>query len=492
MNLFSIFNEKAQSNLDQPVFYTDEITWTYADLYQCAAKFSAWLAFNNIQAGARVMVCAEKRVELIALYLACLQRGIIYVPLNPALTDTELHYFIEDAEPSVLLLESSRALKIDALASRIISINEFLNSPLSEIVDSDVVLDAQAPAVILYTSGTTGKPKGAVLTHAGLLANAQALTKVWRWRQDDVLLHALPIFHIHGLLVALNIVLLNGSKAYFLPKFDVRNVLHVLPKCSVMMGVPTYYSRLLNDAIFGRQHCLGVRLFISGSAPLPLSLHEAFMTRTGCALYERYGMSEAAIITAQALHDKRKVGSVGKVLQEVCIRINNDVMQTSVADVVGEIYIQSPALMQGYWRKPEATQDSFEKAWFKTGDMGYVDKDGDLFIVGRAKEMIISGGLNVYPQEVENALLTIQGVHEVAVFGLPHADLGEAVTAAMVCDDACDEQLIRSALKEILTTYKVPKRFLFVTSLPRNALGKLQKNVLQQQYTDLYQNLYRP
>jgi len=379
--------------------------------------------------------------------------------MNPAYTAAEVAHLVDDAEPALVLEDAGVA----ALAS--VPDRDF----------ADVAIGPDDLAAMLYTSGTTGRPKGAMLSHRNLASNADALTTLWGFTADDVLLHVLPVFHMHGLFVAVNCALASGSSMVFLPNFDVDAALARLPRCTVMMGVPTNYTRLLDDARFTRDACTSMRLFTSGSAPLLASTHARFFERTGHTILERYGMTETAMITSNPLEGERRPGTVGFPLPGVGVRLADD----SVIEVRG------PNVFTGYWNRPELVATEFTAdGWFRTGDVGAFDADGYLSIIGRAKDLVISGGLNVYPREVEEVLDSLDGVVESAVIGVPDPDLGEAVVAVVV--GPVDPEAIRSAARERLAGFKVPKRVEVVDALPRNAMGKVEKAALRARFGDRF------
>jgi len=399
----------------------------------------------------------------VALYLATLKLGAVFVPLNTAYTRSEIEFFLEDAEPR-LFVEDARALAREA---------EGL-APVAECAPRT----ADDLAAIVYTSGTTGRSKGAMLTHGNLASNARALCEAWAFTKDDVLLHALPIFHVHGLFVALHCALLTGSKMLWLERFDDAEVLRLLPQATVMMGVPTFYTRLLANGAFTKEVAAAVRVYISGSAPLLEQDFRAFEERTGKRILERYGMSEAVIITSNPLNGERVAGSVGYPLPGVELRVTG-------GEDIGVIEIRGPSVFKGYWRAPAKTAEEFTAdGYFITGDLGRKDPDGRVWITGRAKDLIISGGYNVYPKEVELVLDSLAGIEESAVIGVPHPDFGEAVVAVVVGNP--DEAAVIAKAREQLAGFKVPKRVIAVPSLPRNALGKVQKNLLRDDHRGLF------
>jgi malonyl-CoA/methylmalonyl-CoA synthetase len=433
---------------------------SYGTVEMTTGRLARLLADRGVVPGDRIVVQAPKSAEMIMLYFATLQVGAVFVPLNTAYTRAEVDYFLSDAEPR-LFVQDPAQLAGEAAAL--------------EPMAASVPRTAEDLAAIVYTSGTTGRSKGAMLSHGNLAANAVALHRAWGFTADDVLLHALPIFHIHGLFIALHCALLSGAPMLWLPKYEDEAVLKALPRATVMMGVPTFYTRLLAHPDFKREAAAHMRLFISGSAPLLTSTFEEFEARTGQRILERYGMSEAIIITTNPLDGERKAGSVGFPLPGVDLRVAGE------AGSNGPIEICGPSVLAGYWRAPDKTAESFTAdGYFMTGDVGRLDEDGRLWISGREKDLIISGGLNIYPREIESRLDEIDGIDESAVIGVPHPDLGEAVVAVLI--GAGDEGAIISGLRAELAGFKTPKRVFFVDEFPRNAMGKIQKNVLRQMF----------
>jgi malonyl-CoA/methylmalonyl-CoA synthetase len=461
--------ELAQRHPERPLLSTPSgQRLSYGAMNQLVERIAAALAQRAVTPGDRVVAQVEKSPQAIALYLACLRIGAVFVPLNTAYTTAEIEYFLGDADPKVAV----------GVPQGGISLAELARGGLAPAGPTDVTQSELA--ALLYTSGTTGRSKGAMLTRANLATNAVTLAQAWRFTERDVLLHALPIFHVHGLFVAINTVLASGSSMLFLPKFDADEVVRLLPEATVMMGVPTFYTRLLQHAGFTRERCANVRLFVSGSAPLLPETHREFRARTGHAILERYGMSETLMNTSNPYDGERVAGSVGPALPGVEVRI---------AEPVGMIEVRGPNVFKGYWRMPEKTAAEFhEDGFFITGDVGRLDERGYLFIVGRAKDLIISGGYNVYPVEVETELDALAGVAESAVIGVPHPDFGEGVTAVVVprSGSTLDENALRAALEQRLAKYKLPKRIVFVTEMPRNAMGKVQKAALRETYSGLY------
>ncbi len=469
----------------------------YGDVETESARYASFLTGLGVGPGDRVAVQVEKSPQALFFYLACLRAGCIYVPLNPAYRQAEIEYFVDDAEPRCFvctpaLLDATRAAAAPRGVKHVLTLDANGQGTLPDAAAGTPVTREIFPAanddtaVILYTSGTTGRSKGAMLTHRNLAANALALHRAWGWRAGDVLLHALPLFHIHGLFVACHGALLNASKMIFLPKFDAAEVARLLPRATVFMGVPTYYTRLLAEPAFGQDPCRNMRLFTCGSAPLlPQTFHE-FQQRTGHTILERYGMTETGMNTSNPLDGPRKPGTVGPPLPGVSVRIVDDKDAEVPADKVGQLLVKGDNVFKGYWRQPEKTAEEFTAdGYFRTGDLARRDADGYVSIVGRAKDLIISGGLNIYPKEIEGYLDKLDGVLESAVLGVPHPDFGEAVTAVIVRKPNCEtltEAGVIAALKERIAGFKVPKRVHFVPELPRNTMGKVQKNILRERY----------
>ncbi len=443
------------------------------------------------------------------LYLATLRAGHVYLPLNTAYQQSELDYFIHNAQPAVVVCSPASFVWVSRLAFRAGTRNVYtLNDDRSgSLLDRAAQMSEQHEpvpsaaddlAAILYTSGTTGRSKGAMLTHGNLLSNARVLKDYWDWREGDVLIHALPIFHVHGLFVATHGALLNGSPMIWLSKFEPKTVIASLPRASVFMGVPTMYVRLLGDPHFARDVCKAMRVFISGSAPLLLETFDEFRQRSGHTIVERYGMSETVMLTSnpvRASDGERIGGTVGRPLPGVQLRIVDDDGAACAAGQIGAIEVRGPNVFAGYWRMPEKTAEEFSvdaagARWFKTGDVGSLNDHGYLTIVGRSKDLIISGGYNVYPAEIEGYINEMQGVAEAAVIGVPHPDFGEAVIAVVVRKPgaALDGDTIAATLKHDIANFKVPKRVFVVDELPRNAMGKVQKNLLREQHRAVFAN----
>jgi malonyl-CoA/methylmalonyl-CoA synthetase len=501
-NIYNVFSEHFPAELSSTFIETgDGQTWSYADLANESARLARFLTDAGVQKGERVAAQVEKTPTALFLYLACLRAGFIYLPLNTAYTESELAYFIDNAEPAVVVCRSSglSAFKQIAKGKAVRHFYTLDKAPehnllhLSETTSPQfetMPCDKNDVAVILYTSGTTGRPKGAMITHGNLAANGLALKEIWGFTQHDVLLHALPIFHIHGLFVACHCVLLSGSKMLFIPKFDTDTVIQLLPRATVLMGVPTFYTRLLDNRAFTEAVCSNMRLFISGSAPLLEQTFAEFAQRTGHTILERYGMTETGMNTSNPLEGERKAGTVGHPLPGVTARIVDDEGQPVTHDTVGNLQVKGDNVFKGYWGMPDKTAEEFtQDGFFKTGDMATLDDDGYISIVGRGKDMVITGGFNVYPKEIELLIDELDGVIESAVIGVPHPDFGEAVTAVVIRDASntdCTEENIIAALKPKLANYKIPKRILFVDELPRNTMGKVQKNLLRETYANLF------
>ena len=474
---------------------------TYGDMLALSARMANALVEKGVRPGDRVAAQVEKSAEAIVLYLACVRAGAIWLPLNTAYTLTELEYFIGDAEPAMVVCDPTHAEAVGALVKRLgaaalETLGTDRDGSLMRLADeaspsfADVARQADDPAAILYTSGTTGRSKGAVLSHGNLIANATALADLWRYSADDVLLHALPIFHTHGLFVATNVTLMAGASMICLPRFDADDIMARMPQATVMMGVPTFYVRLLQHPGLTREATAGMRLFVSGSAPLLEETHRAWAERTGHHILERYGMTETNMNSSNPYDGDRVAGTVGQPLPGVEIRIADpDTGAPLATGEVGMIEIRGPNVFKGYWRMPDKTAADFRPdGFFISGDLGMFDPRGYLHIVGRSKDLVISGGFNVYPKEVEAAIDAMPGVLEAAVIGLPHPDFGEGVTAVVVpkVGAVLEEAAILAALDQSLAKYKRPKRVLFVEALPRNTMGKVQKKALRETYAGLF------
>ena len=501
-NAYAAFARSFAVNAARPALELESgQSCTYADLDRECARCAAALQGFGLQRGDRVAVQVEKSAQSLFLYLACLRAGLVYLPLNTAYRLAELTHFLSDAQPSLVVCSPPAAAGIQALVrssglhAQVATLDTSGGGSLSEAVGqaaSHFATATMAPddlAAIIYTSGTTGRAKGAMVTHRNLVSNATVLVDAWGFTDADVLLHALPIFHVHGLFVANHCALLSGAKLLWRAKFDARAMLSDLPRATVMMGVPTYYTRLLAEPGFTAQTCAHMRLFISGSAPLLLDTFHEFQRRTGHTILERYGMSEAGMITSNPLVGARRGGTVGLPLRGVSVRTVDAQDRPLPAGDNGAIQIRGDNVFAGYWRNLDKTREEFTvDGWFRTGDVGVIDEHGYLSIVGRAKDLIISGGYNVYPKEIELAIDAIPGVAESAVVGIPHPDFGEAVAAAVVLDPsgpALSEDGLIAHLKTQLANYKIPKQVRFVPALPRNAMGKVQKIQVREQLASL-------
>ena len=464
-------------------------TVTYGEIDARAARMAGALRELGVGVGDRVVVQVDKSIDNVALYFACLRAGAVFLPLNTAYTTGEVAFFVDDADPAVMIARPGTLGDLDA---HVVHLGVDGDGVFAERTETATPFDdivERGPddlAAMLYTSGTTGRSKGAMLTHANLETNARALHETWGFGPGDVLLHTLPIFHVHGLFVALHCAMLSGNEVIFLPRFDPSLVIEHLPQSTVMMGVPTQYTRLLGRDEFTDEVCSNIRLFTSGSAPMTEAVHAGFIERTGLRILERYGMTEAGMITSNPLDGDRVPGTVGFPLPEVDLRVADEHGSEVPAGETGVVEIRSPGLFAGYWRLPEKTAAEHRNGgWFITGDVGWVDDEGRLTLEGRSSDMIISGGYNVYPKEIEMVLDEVPGVSETAVVGVPHPDLGEAVVAVVVRDgDVADETLAES-LNDVLARFKHPKAYVAADALPRNAMSKVQKAALTRRPHDV-------
>ncbi|WP_421697998.1 malonate--CoA ligase [Ancylobacter sp.] len=473
---------------------------TYAELDRRTAQYANALVAMGLKPGDRLALQAEKSLEAVFVYLATVRAGGVFLPLNTAYTPPEVDYFLGDAEPAIFICDPASEAVLAPIArarsvAQVVTMDANGQDTLRGAADACRTTFENVPrgpddlAALLYTSGTTGRSKGAMLTHENLASNAQALAEAWHFTPDDVLIHALPIFHTHGLFVAINVTLAAGSSMIFLPKFDPARILALMGRASVLMGVPTFYVRLLKSPELTPEAAAGMRLFISGSAPLLAETHREWRARTGHAILERYGMTETGMNTSNPYEGERIAGTVGFPLPGVELRVvapeSGEVLGTGE---IGMIELRGPNIFKGYWSMPEKTAAEFHDGWFVTGDLGLVGPDGYVQIVGRGKDLVISGGYNVYPKEVETEIDALPGVIESAVIGVPHPDFGEGVTAVVIArpDAALDEQSVVEALEGRLARYKLPKRVIFLDDLPRNTMGKVQKNLLREQYKGLY------
>ena len=512
-NLFAVLRAAFPADLDQTAVEAmapngQHLHYSWRDLDHASARIANLLASLHLPDQSRIAVQVEKSVEAMVLYLATLRAGHVFLPLNTAYQSSEIAYFIGNAEPAVVVCTPAHFGWVSKIAftagtQHVFTLGDDRTGSLLERAAPQADLHAPAErgpndlAAILYTSGTTGRSKGAMLTHANLLSNALVLKDYWGWQPGDVLVHALPIFHVHGLFVAIHGALLSGSKMLWFAQFDPKAVIAALPRATVFMGVPTLYVRMLAEPALTKQAAQHMRLFLAGSAPLLLDTFTAWQQRTGHTIVERYGMSETAMLTsnpyrADARHGgqaERRGGTVGFPLPGVGLRVVDDQGRALAAGEIGNIQVQGPNVFPGYWRMPEKTAEEFTPdGWFKTGDVGVVDERGYVRIVGRSKDLIISGGYNVYPAEIEAALNELPGVAESAVVGVPHPDFGEVGVAVVVARPgaAPDGEPILAALKAQMARFKVPRRCFVVAELPRNTMGKVQKNLLREQYKCLF------
>jgi malonyl-CoA/methylmalonyl-CoA synthetase len=480
----------------------DTLRYSWRDLERGSAMLANLLESLELPAGSRVAVQTEKSVEALMLYLAVLRAGFVYLPLNTAYQAAEIEYFIGNAEPAVVVCAPRCFGWVSKIAFRAGTRHVFTlgDDRTGSLLDrSSPMSDRHAVAMrrpedlaaILYTSGTTGRSKGAMLSHGNMLSNALTLKEVWHWQPGDVLIHALPIFHVHGLFVASHGALLNGSRMLWFGRFDPRAVIRRLPDATVFMGVPTLYVRMLAEGALDPAACRSMRLFISGSAPLLMETFREWQARTGHTILERYGMSETVMLTSNPYRPEaaRKGGTVGPALPGVGLRVVSDAGAACATDEIGNIEVRGPNVFAGYWRMPEKTAEEFTAdGWFKTGDVGRIDAEGYVAIVGRSKDLIISGGYNVYPAEIEACVNDMPGVAESAVIGVPHPDFGEAVVAVIVpkAGARLDAAAIIGALKGRIANFKVPKQVFIEAELPRNAMGKVQKKLLRDTHAALF------
>jgi len=471
-------------------------TITYAGCDQLSGQLANLFHENGLKAGDRLLARTAKSPMALMVYLACLRSGVIYVPVNPACTSEELDYFLADTTPSMFIGDEDYSARVrESHGIKTLTLDENGGGSLADeaaLMPGQCALavnSADDIAVLIYTSGTTGAPKGAMLSHGNLQANARTLYKSWGWSCNDVLLHCLPVFHVHGLFVATHLALLGASTMIFLPRFDVDVVLAQLEKATVFMGVPTYYTRLLQDDRLDTGLCRNMRLFISGSAPLLEDTFHAFRERTGLTILERYGMSETGMLTSNPLQGDRLAGTVGYPLEGVEVRLRDDRGEETPAGDIGVLQVKGPNVFSGYWGKPELNKTEFQDGFFITGDLVQRQPDGRISIVGRNKDMVISGGLNIYPKEIEAVLDLQEGIRESAVFGIAHPDFGEGLTAAVVPEEGRtpDTDALMAACREKLAGYKIPKTIVVLDALPRNTMGKVQKNRLREQFANLFQ-----
>lgn len=492
-NLYTRLAETVDDSARTAIVVPKRGSISYRELFERVARVANALASIGLKPGDRLAAQIEKSVGGIVLYLATLRAGGVFLPLNSAYTPPEMEYFLADAEPSVIVLDPSRLDLLSACGKRLGAVMLTLDAEgrgtLTELARSAPAAFATIPragrdlAAILYTSGTTGRSKGAMLTHDNLVSNALTLRDIWQFSQSDVLIHALPIFHTHGLFVAINVTLFAAASMIFLPKFDAAEIAALLPQATCLMGVPTFYTRLLNEPSLTREVAEHIRLFVSGSAPLLADTHRAWFERTGHAILERYGMTETNMNASNPYAGERVPGAVGFPLPGVSIRVVSQDSGREVAlGAIGMIEVKGPNVFRGYWRMTEKTAaDLRPDGYFITGDLGRFDGRGYLHIVGRGKDLIITGGYNVYPKEGETEIDALPGIVESAVFGVPHPDFGETVVAAIVCrEPGVDRSMIKSHLAQKLAKFKLPQTIVFLPELPRNMMGKVLKNVLRE------------
>jgi malonyl-CoA/methylmalonyl-CoA synthetase len=473
---------------------------SYGELISRAGRMANVLVGRGVKRGDRVAAQTEKSVPGLVLYLAAVRTGAVYLPLNTAYTLNELEYFVTDAEPSLVVCDPAKAQGIGTIAAKVGAKVETLGpdgkgslTDASEKARAEFQTVPRADddlAAILYTSGTTGRSKGAMLTHDNLASNSLSLVDYWRFTDKDLLIHALPIYHTHGLFVASNVTLFARASMIFLPKFDPEAIIKLMARATVLMGVPTFYTRLLQSPALNKESTRHMRLFVSGSAPLLADTHREWFARTGHAVLERYGMTETNMNTSNPYDGERVAGAVGHPLPGVSVRVTDPETGKEIPrEEIGMIEVKGPNVFKGYWRMPEKTKAEFrDDGFFITGDLGKIDAKGYVHILGRGKDLVISGGFNVYPKEIESEIDAMPGVIESAVIGVPHADFGEGVTAVVVCSKGAqvDEPTVLKALDGRLAKFKMPKRVIVVDELPRNAMGKVQKNILRDMYAKIY------
>lgn len=508
-NLFAALRAAFPANLDAVAVETDHgLNYTWRDLDRASAMMANLLEGLKLPKGSRIAVQVEKSVEALMLYLATLRAGYVFLPLNTAYQSAEIEYFIGNAEPAVVVCTSANFGWVSKIAFKagshhVFTLDDNRSGTLLERAAQQrdqhktAVKKADELAAILYTSGTTGRSKGAMLTHGNMLSNAQTLKTYWAWKKGDVLIHALPIFHVHGLFVAIHGALINGSKMIWMAKFDPKFVIAKMPEATVFMGVPTLYVRLLAEPSLTKQAASHMRLFIAGSAPLLIETFTEWQQRTGHTILERYGMSETVMLTSNPYtadkrhggQSERRGGTVGFPLPGVKLRVQSDEGKALPVGEIGNIQVKGPNVFQAYWRMPEKTKEEFTTdGFFKTGDVGKFDDRGYVTIVGRSKDLIISGGYNVYPAEIEGYINEMPGVAESALVGVPHPDFGEVGVAVVIAKAGAEldaEQIIAN-LKSQLANFKIPKKCFVVPELPRNTMGKVQKNLLRDQHKNLF------
>lgn len=491
------------SNNKDPFIHSDDGTVTsYQQFLERTAQYANTLSANGLVAGDRLVSQVGKSTNSLALYASCAQSGVVYLPLNTSYTSTEVEYFVSDSEASLLVCDPTNESAYGEMARRlgIELLSQSANGLHGSFVEQankasntfdTVAREEQDIAALLYTSGTTGRSKGAMLTQENLLSNAITLKALWQFEKDDVLLHALPVYHTHGLFVATNTIALAGAQMLFEKSFDIDRMIQLMPKANTMMGVPTFYTRLLNDERFTKDLTKHMRLFVSGSAPLLAETHQQFEQRTGHRVLERYGMTETNMNTSNPYDGERKAGTVGFPLPGVDVKVTDaETGKELPSGEIGQLEVRGPNVFKGYWNMPEKTAlELRDDGYFITGDLGVIDEDGYVSIVGRDKDLIISGGFNIYPKELELLLDEQEGVLESAVIGVPHADFGETAVAILVAEEHqsnLDMDEIESAVSKQLARFKHPRKFIQIDSLPRNTMGKVQKNLLRDTYADIF------
>ena len=498
--LFDALVAPLETRTDAVLIRPDNSKVSGQELFALSAQIANVLRDAGVEPGHRVAMQCEKSVEALALYLACLRVGSLFLPLNTAYMPAEMDYFIGDAEPTVVVSSIKAAEQMASICAnhnaKLFTLGENADGTLIDAAKSAPTACSVAErspddlAAILYTSGTTGRSKGAMLSHKNLLSNAQSLSEAWRFTSSDRLLHALPIFHAHGLFVAVNVCLNVGASMIFLPKFDIDDVMGKIGEATTMMGVPTFYTRMLADERCTPNNLGHMRLFISGSAPLLAETHREFEAKTGQRILERYGMTETTMSSSNPYDGERRAGTVGFPLPNIELRVvDPETGDTLPHNEIGNLEVRGPNVFQGYWRMPEKTAEEFrDDGFFITGDIAQIDQDGYITIIGRSKDLVISGGFNVYPKEVESKIDELDGVHESAVIGVPHPDFGEAVVAVVVPspDVTLQADQIISKLQQDLAKFKCPKTVFFVDALPRNTMGKVQKNELRKTYEETF------
>ena len=500
-NLYALLKERFNPRFDQVFLQSPGgSSWTYGEMDSLCARFARAFLDMGVAAGDRIVVQVDKSPAAVAVYLACLRIGAVYVPLNTSYTANEVEFFLTDATPAVFIHAPERVKEYQPLVGKAgirhscmlgTSGDVHLWSEVKDLAGYDDILEATESdiAAMLYTSGTTGRPKGAMLSHGNLSSNALTLHDYWGFVPEDVLIHALPVYHVHGLFVALHCAMLSGCRVIFLPRFDTGLTRTCLPEATVMMGVPTYYTRLLADAGFDASICGNMRVFISGSAPLSPQTFEEFEQRIGGKILERYGMTETGMIASNPLDGERIAGTVGFPLPGVEVRITGNEGKILPDGEIGNVEVRGANVFKGYWNRPELGREVFrDDGYFITGDLGHLE-NGRLTLAGRSKDLIISGGLNIYPGEIEHCLDDLPGIRESAVIGVPHHDFGEAVIAVVVADssEALTEGQVKEGIKSNIAGFKQPKRVFIVDELPRNTMGKVEKNVLRERYRDVFE-----